>query len=523
MRLLIGLCFAAMLLAQAGAPVEGIVTSSATRTGLAGVGVTLESTDGRHVTYSAVTDANGEFRISSVDQDGEYKAHFGKNGYQQLRADDPALRPFRVAAATGPVRLTVELKPHAQFAGRVVDAGGHPAPQVRVELIGTRGNWIVSVQPGKDGRFVFRNELPSREFVLRAVPLKDMPLPPSTEDSPMFWASTYYPDGTERSQASRIVWRGEVDMDGYEVRLRATPVFHIRGTVLDEAGKPVEGATVKLAETDGAVPVPLSLGRPDGQTTTRAGGAFEISAVRPGEWLLDAEWKRANQSLEGSAAGRISRSDWEDLKIRLEPPFTVSGTVESPAGAKAHDVVLLTAVDPAAAFKGGSATANAEGHFEFRDLRRGRYRVTALGLDNRFYLDSIQFGGQEVLGQAVDIMDGSLPIRVVYKAGGGNVMGSVEHCAMAVLVPADVSLQTNGFVRTRRCDPGGRFEFNGIRPGDYKVAALPAPDLESVEQVLDEFSFGDVPLGPIAPSAESVRVEAGQSTTVTLKLAAWPE
>ncbi|MDR3704053.1 MAG: carboxypeptidase-like regulatory domain-containing protein [Candidatus Sulfopaludibacter sp.] len=195
MRLLIGLPFAAVLLAQGGAPVEGVVTSSATHTGLAGVGVTVESTSGRHVTYNAVTDAGGAFRIATIDQDGEYRAYFAKSGYRQPRPDDPALRPFRVAAATGTVRLNVELKPHTQFRGRVVDADGHPAQQVRVELIGARGNWIVSVAPGKDGRFVCQNELPSRDFVLRAVPLKDLPPPPSTEDAPAVWAPTYYPEG----------------------------------------------------------------------------------------------------------------------------------------------------------------------------------------------------------------------------------------------------------------------------------------------------------------------------------------
>ncbi len=522
MRLVIGLSFSAILLAQGGAPVEGIVTSSATHMGIAGVQVVVETTSGRHVTYGTNTGAGGAFRIATIDQDGEYMVRFWKSGYRELRPGDPALRPFRVAAATGPVRLNLELKPHAGFRGRVLDADGRPAQQVRVELIGTKGNWVVNAAPGKDGRFVFDNELPARDFVLRAVPLKELPPPQSTEDAPIIWAPTYYPDGTERSQASRIVWRGDEDMDGYEIRLRATPVFHIRGTVLDEAGKPVEGATVKLVETDDAVPVALSLGQPDGQTITQAGGAFELSAVRPGDWLLAAEWRRANQSLEGSAAGRVSRSDWEDVKIRLEPPFSVNGTVESPPGAKARDVVLLTALDRAAAFLGASATTSGDGRFELRNLLPGRYRITTMGAEG-FYLDSIQFGGQEVLGQAIDIMDGSLPLRVVYKAGGGSVMGSVEHCAMAVLFPADPSLQTNGFVRTRRCDPGGRFEFDGLRPGDYKVAALPSPDLESVEQVLDEFSFGSVPLGPIAPSAGSVRVEAGQSTTVTLKLAAWPE
>ncbi len=525
MRLFIGLPFAAVLLAQGGAPVEGIVTSSATHIGIAGVGVTLVSTTGRHVTYNTTTDASGAFRFGTVDQDGEYKVHFGKSGYRELRSDDPALRPFRVTAATGPVRLTVELRPHTQFHGRVVDSDGHPAQQVQVEMIGTRGNWIVNAAPGKDGRFVCQSELPSQAFVLRAVPLKDLPKPQSTEDAPMGWAPTYYPDGAELSQASRIVWRGDVDMDGYEIRLRAVPLFHIRGTVADEAGKPVEGATVKLVEADTAAPALLSLGRPDGQTTTQGGGRFELSAVHPGQWLLEAEWKRGGQSLSGFISGRVSRGDWEEIYIRLEVPFSVEGTVEAPGAGSARAAVELSAADPSEPLPGAAGMARQDGRFEFRNLLPGRYRITTIGPENRFYLDSIRFGGQEVLGQAIDIMDGSLPIRVVYKANGGRVLGSVEHCAAVLLFPKDASLQTAGFVRTARCDPGGRFEIGGLRPGDYEVAALAAPEFESLEQALDEMLFDPqiVSDSRIAASAESVRVEAGQSTTVTLKLAAWPE
>ncbi|MDR3701170.1 MAG: carboxypeptidase-like regulatory domain-containing protein [Candidatus Sulfopaludibacter sp.] len=337
--------------------------------------------------------------------------------------------------------------------------------------------------------------------------------------------STPYPDGTELSQASRIVWRGEEDLDGYEIRLRAVPEFHIRGTVVDEAGKPVEGATVKLAETDGAAPVLLSLGQTDRQTTTQAGGAFELSAVRPGEWLLAAEWQRANQSLGGAATGRVSRGDWEGVKIRLDAPFSVRGIVETPAGAKARSVVLVSALDPSEALPGASGTADVEGRFELRDLRPGRYRITTVGPQDRFYLDSIRFGGQEVLGQSVYLMDASLPVRVVYKTNGGRVLGAVEHCAAVLLFPKDASLQTASFVRTARCDPGGRFEMGTLRPGDYFAAALAAPELESLEQALDEILFDPqiVSDSRIARSAESVRVEAGQSTAVTLQLMPWPE
>jgi hypothetical protein len=162
--------------------------------------------------------------------------------------------------------------------------------------------------------------------------------------------------------------------------------------------------------------------------------------------------------------------------------------------------------------------------FEIRDVHPGRYQIVPIGTVSGLYLDSVQFGGRDVLGQTVDLADGSLSIRLIYKTNGGRVMGAAEHCIAAVVFPKDPSLQNNSFIRTGRCDAGGRFEMGGLRPGDYYAVAFAAPELESREQGLDELLFdpGFV-LAQIAGSGEGVRVEAGRSTTVTPKVMPWPE
>jgi hypothetical protein len=520
MRYFFLLAISALLRGQGGAPVEGTVISSATHTGIAGVAVTIESPTGG-VAHTATTDAGGAFRIGTIERDGEYKAHFGKIGFREMQADDPALRPFRVAAATGPVRLHVVLRPQSQFRGRVVDGGGRPVSQARVEVLGTNGDWVMSATPGKDGSFVYQNELPSGTFFLRAVPLKEMPPPPSAGDTPMAWAPTYYPDGTEQSHASRIVWRGEGDAGGYDIRLRAVPVFPVSGTVVDDAGKPVTGATVKLLPVEDGGQLQLTETTPEAQVATQAEGAFEFPAVRPGHWALMAEWKRGNQILSAAVDGRVSRTDWQDVRIHLEVPFTVRGVIEAPDSGGATRLVILESTD-LLLWQRTIGPSGADGRFEIPNVHAGRYKILIVGAARRVYLDSVQFGGREVLGQAVDLADGSLPLRVVYKSNGGMVRGSAEHCAAVIVFPKDPALQDTQFTRVMKCDAGGQFGTGTLRPGDYFAAAVSAPEYESLEQLLDELSFGSVPVGQLAGSAESVRVEAGQSTTVTLKVTAWP-
>ncbi|SPE40840.1 conserved hypothetical protein [Candidatus Sulfopaludibacter sp. SbA3] len=509
------LCFSApVLLAQGGARLEGIVVNSATRAGIGGVGVTVVSASAqRRITYTTTTDADGTFHIGSIDQDGEYKAEFLKRGYRELPPDHPARRPFRVAAATGKVQLHVDLAPIAQFRGRVLDADGHPVPEALVDLLGPVGGWEDSLKAGKDGVFVYQDSLPSKSFSLRAAPAPGYPPPKSKENEPLAWAPTYYPDGTDRSQAARIVWGGDADLDGFEIRLRAVPVYHLRGTVVDDAGKPAAGVSVKLLPARPNEPLPFGLGAPDAQTATAADGTFEFSAVRPGDWQLAAEWKRASQTLQGFTAGKVSRGDWDDARIHLEAPFAIKGVVEFPemADTQRQRLYGLVLLSNESGFTPAPAPYNQDGAFEIHDVQPGRYRVNPIGQPPGLYLDSVQLGGRDVLGQKVDLMDGSLPIRVIYKANGGRVRGSVEHCGGIMVVPKDLGERSRQMLPWTPCDESGRFDIGTLKPGDYYVVAF--------DRMPDDDSTADPAFFEgILRQAESVRVDGGQTTTVTPKL-----
>ncbi len=505
--------FIVALPALAYGQVEGMVTSSTTHAALAGVGVSITAATGHGPTYTATTDADGRFHISTIEQDGEYRAEFVKHGFRQ-----DTVRTFRFAAASGGARVNIELTPLPVVRGRVLDGEGRPAPKVRVELVSATGNWTLATMTGPDGGFVFQEALPSPAFIMRAIPLRTLPAP-----EPLVWAPTYYPDGTDRSQAARIVWSGDGDLEGYQIRLRATPVYHVRGTVLDDAGKPAFGVQVELVPVDLQAPVMLFLDSPAAQTKSDENGAFDLPKTWPGEWLVVANSERGGKRLIGTAEGRVSTSDWDTAKIRLRAPFAVKGLSEGPDGGHPRGSVMLA---PEGEFSPpGTAVVNVQpdGQFEFSNVYPGRYRISPNGGGSRIYLSSIQFGGREVLGQVVDIQDGTLPIRVAYQANGGSVRGAVEHCKVVMVFPTDAALRSSAFTRSARWDDAGRFQADNLRPGDYYAVAMGLPPSMALEQVLDQVLFDPSRMGEFAGGAEIVRVEGGQSTTVELKLSAWPE
>jgi hypothetical protein len=483
----------ALLPAVLYAQLEGKVVSSVTRAGLPAVGINITSTTGRRITYTGVTEDDGSFRIGAIDQDGEYVVTFTHGGYRNFSSH------VHITAAAPPPKMQVELAPLPSLRGRVIDGDGHPVAQARVHLLSVAEDWAFSTVTAKDGTFTYQSTVPTPAFVLRAEPPKELAPPKSSEDEPRVWAPTFYPDGTGRFQAVRIVWRDGADLDGYTIKLRAVPVFHIRGTVVDDAGKRVEGAVVKLARAD--MPLPVALNSADGQATTGPNGAFDLPQVRPGEWMLTAELK----PLRATVRGIVSRTDWDDVRLKLQAPFTVRGTVEGLTGAGVN--IVLAPTDRGSLMRITAPGRRADGTFEIPDVYPGQYRILATA-SQALYVDSVERGGRDIMTQPFDLMDGSLPVHVVYKANGGRVLGSVEGCTDVVIVPKDRALSYAGLVRTAGCDDKGHFEIAALRPGDYYVAAY---DRRPV--VLDdEFLAG------IASVGAAVTVEAGQSTLAAVKL-----
>jgi hypothetical protein len=267
---------------------------------------------------------------------------------------------------------------------------------------------------------------------------------------------------------------------------------------------------VKLAVTDQISGYEL-------QAVSAEDGSFEFSALHDGHLRISAETQGGEGKLSAFASAQVTGHDLNRQDLHLSPPFTVRGQVElePPPGAQEKRPVTLVIL-----FPGGSGSMSSQGNagedgsFKIDDVYQGLYRVfTILGPGTReYYLAAVMLGQREVPHEAVELVPGSLPLRIVYKSNGGTVRGTVADCGSATvfLIPQGRGLQELQFVKRASCQEGGRFEISNIRPGDYYA-----------------FAFDGVVVSPdvifglarsLANRAVSVTVRAAEASSADLKV-----
>ncbi len=522
MRILLLAALPAFLFAQATGVVEGTVANRVTHGGIEGVEVMVQRVASQNgPNYTGTTDASGAFHIEGI-PDGEYRANFGKPGF--VPGDIGLIMPtapFRLTAADGPVRLQLSLLPDPRLRGRVVDPEGHPIPDATVQLVHSGGGGRPATKTGKDGAFEL-GQLLSAAFMIRAIPPPKLPPPKSKEDEPEIWAPTYYPGVTEQFRAERLVVRAGQERNDCDIVLRTVPVFHVRGRVVDDGGNPVAGAAIKLVSPDSLdARSHATFEEPEGHATSADDGAFDFPKVRPGEWFLVATGKKGGRSLSGVATGTVSQGDWENVNIRVTAPFPVRGAVERPDAHAASTRHTWVGLIPGWQIR-LMGIHDGTGAVEIDDVVPGKYQILLEEPLPGSYLDTVQYGGRDVLGQTIDVTDSSLRLRVVYRTNGGRVQGSVEECGggMVVLVPKEPALQNSEMIRWGRCNAAGRFDIGDLRPGGYYAAAFDrVNDLELYYGAVIDPAL----LAKIIGHASGIAVEAGQTTPLTLTLTAWPD
>jgi hypothetical protein len=234
--------FAPLSLAQnsLGGSVEGTVINSVSGAGIGGASVTLFAQPNR---YKATSDATGHFKITGITP-GNYRASAGKDRFGADVSDFTFLSNsgLKIGSEPDPVRVDLKLTPLSAIHGRVVDPDGRPLAGVEVSFA---PNLLGSVTTDREGRFTLEEVRPG-SYVLSARLAgnsKPVQLPDGTR---IAMITTYYPSVADPSLAERIVFRGEGDLSGYEIRMQTAPVLRIRGIVLNNDGKPSAGAEVSL-------------------------------------------------------------------------------------------------------------------------------------------------------------------------------------------------------------------------------------------------------------------------------------
>jgi hypothetical protein len=120
------------------------------------------------------------------------------------------------------------------------------------------------------------------------------------------------------------------------------------------------------------------------------------------------------------------------------------------------------------------AIPDRNGNFTLRDVYPGSYRIVSTPPPRPYYMAAVRIGEADLSTAEVELSSSAAPITVLYKTDGGTVRGTSEKCASGVvlLVPQDRALQSLPFLGSARCDSDDRYDFSGVRPGDYYALAF---------------------------------------------------
>ena len=404
--------------------------------------------------------------------------------------------------------LTVPLLPSGSIAGRVLGPDGEPIGGIHVYVRGKSGQQ--GSQTDEQGRFRFAGLLPG-SYRLEALPLTwahrskspEFPSdgPPSTRLAP-----ASYPDTVEvqaGSEASSIL-----------IRLARTPVVRVSGRM---TGIP-HGGTISLSVNS----------RFGGFTDfARADGTFEWWTLDPGGYVIRA-WEgtgAVDLAADGtgprnSALMKITVADVniDNIELRIRPPSDISGQVDYEIGVAELRAperrLLLAALDGP---REGAAILSADGYFSLNPLLPGRYRVMC-DCGSPAYVKSMWLGSAQIQGDVLDLSEGpdKAALRVLLSSRFGAISGTVQGDLVSMrslkvaLVPATPGKDPRP--RFAGIDVGGRYSFDSVVPGGYKLAVVDDSDmlLEGPDG-LDRY-----------PVIEMINVVAGGSTVQNLRILRQP-
>lgn len=245
---------------------------------------------------SVRTGQDGRFVIRGLEP-GRYRVAAQKSGYAMAFGPGAATSVEVVAGQEQSVELS--LQRGAAIIGRVVNDAGEPLVNLRVmamrQVVADPRFTATSRQgpagPVPAGPGVQTNDL--GEFRLFGLPAGEY----YVQVSPGFefgraatqpartLVPTYFPDATDPGSAQTILVAAGQTSDAIVIRMADAPAFQVSGIVVDETGRPVANAMVRL-DPDSETGPRFSYGRLPLQAHTSAVGAFSIGNVTTAIYTL---------------------------------------------------------------------------------------------------------------------------------------------------------------------------------------------------------------------------------------------
>ncbi len=534
------------------ARITGRIVSAETGAPIRRAQIRISSPDAR-VNRDVATDGDGRFEFLTLPA-GRYRLYVSKAGYVSLEYGQ--LRPFEsgkpldLAEGQSLEKIDFSLPRGSAITGRVTDEFGDPITDVQVQAMryqfANGEQQLVNVgrvaTTDDLGHYRIFGLMPG-DYVVRAS-LRTNPnatlTGANTAEGPLGYPGTYYPGVVDVAQAQTVTVSLGQELSSVAFPLVPARLARISGTVMNSEGRPLAGAMVALRGVGaGGAAARFNVG---GGNQVRPDGAFRLTNVPPGEYVLDVQQRPQDlqnlQSLNLSqlefASMPLSVSgDIDGLTVVTTPGVTLTGRVvfegQNAQKASPRGIQVSTAgqsgLPPLMAMAGralGIGRVNNDGTFELRGLA-GPQLIRAGGLPTGWAVKNISLDGTDVTDAAFDFKPGArftglvvtLTDRLTEISGGvRDTRGQPVTDYVLVVFPEDAKLwgAQSRHVTTTRPNQNGAFNIKGLPPARYLAAVVPS--LENGRQ-------NDVTLlAQLRARAQSFTLAEAQMVTLSLEIPA---
>jgi hypothetical protein len=476
--------------------IEGRILNSATGEPVSGVTLSLirQGPDPDHRTEES--DSSGWFTFEALEP-GSYTLLVAKAGFAQedskMRSSSPAGTFLRLAAESDLKDVNFKLIPLSTLTGKVVDDEGEPVAGASVKVARLNGVGFDSPRlpevPPTDGAGKFRiSGLRSGRYLILASPRNKPALVPTTEtarrdtDKPeQALRPAFYPGVADPASAVLILVGLGQEVSGINIKLRRPELFRIRGRVLLTApALTMSDIKVRLRPRQGTILSSLDFTEPGIGVKPNADGYFELAGVEPGSYYLIADSASSRGGARGHASVELSRANADNVVLSVGGSTQLSGTARM--GGQ-ENTSLKTVRISLVREDGGSISASAQigsnGSFKIGGVLPGCYVFSVSGLPSTAYLKSVRVGGRDALEGCLDL---SLPVptaavEVVFSPKVAKVEGIVMDNDIPApgrnvrLIPDPPRSARRDFIYDAVSDQYGRFELDGVAPGNYMLGA----------------------------------------------------
>jgi protocatechuate 3,4-dioxygenase beta subunit len=336
----------------------------------------------------------------------------------------------------------------------------------------------------------------------------------------LMYSNTFSPGTDNPEDATVISLTSGASRTNIDVPIRLSPAVSVSGTATGPNG-PIGNLAIRLNPQYRLTSTTFS---PVGTSSavTDANGRFTFPAVTPGPYNLTAQLAIFSETgsipaLFATQSLTVADKDLSGLAVMLRPGIHVSGRVEF-TGANAtvisNSQPFVFSLQPVGTdlWRTLPVRITSGDTFTTAGDPPGRY-VPSVNTIVGWALQSISRGARRLPDDVIELeSDDITDLVLTFSKNLTRVSGSIVDPSAAadadadvIVFPADTTLWRNGVMTNRRergmhATPAGTFQFTGLAPGAYYIAAVGArwsgdwrdPEfLESVIEGATRFTLGD--------------------------------